>query len=289
MEINACRIGDYSTGQRCLVLASLFFVLASCAENPAQKIVQQQGFGSQVVAGAPFLHQVYSNAMSGDTLHVYIEGDGSPWLGKRQVSPDPSPTNPLMLRLMASDSGPSIYLGRPCYFHLADPECSPTWWTQGRYSAQVVASLSSALDHVLDGHKRIILIGHSGGGTLAMLLAGRRSDVVGVMTLAGNLDITAWANYHGYTPLALSLNPADQLPLSAAVAQRHYIGEEDSVVTAEMLSPVIERQPAGTSLNVIKNADHACCWQENWPDLLEQFERSILAEHKFTGHKAAGN
>ncbi|MEH6570377.1 MAG: alpha/beta hydrolase [Halioglobus sp.] len=289
MEINVCLVGVHSAGQRRLVLASLFLVLAACAGNPSQKIVQQQGFISQVVAGAPFLHQVYSNAMSGDTLHVYIEGDGRPWLGKQQVSPDPTPMNPLMLRLMASDSEPSIYLGRPCYFNLPDPQCAPQWWTQGRYSAEVVTSLSSALDYVSSGHKRIILIGHSGGGTLAMLLAARRSDVVGVITLAGNLDITAWANYHGYTPLALSLNPADEPPLGAAVAQRHYIGEKDSVITVEMLSRVIERQPAGTDLKVIKNADHACCWEETWVDLLEQFEHSITDEHKITGQNPPGN
>lgn len=275
MVFNAYLTVAGSAGQRRSLLAIVLFVLASCAGSPTQEIVQQQDFVSQVVTGEPFLHQVYSNARSGDILHVYIEGDGTPWLGKRQVSPDPTPKNPLMLRLMASDSASSIYLGRPCYFDLPDPHCTAKWWTGGRYSEQVVASLSSALDEVSFGHKRIILIGHSGGGTLAMLLAARRTDVVGVMTLAGNLDINAWANYHDYTTLALSVNPADEPPLDDAVAQQHFIGAEDSVVTVKMLSRAIERQPAGTRLDIIENADHACCWEEIWPDLLQQFEHSI--------------
>ena len=271
-------------GQGHLLLATLSFLLASCAGSPIQEIVLENGLSASVVVGAPFLHQVYSNTMSGDTLHVYIEGDGRPWLGKRQVSPDPTPMNPLMLQLMASDNSASIYLGRPCYFNLPDPNCGARWWTGARYGEQVVASLSSVLDDVSSRYKQIILIGHSGGGTLAMLLAARRNDVVGVMTLAGNLDINAWADYHGYTPLELSLNPADEPALHDGIAQRHFIGEEDLIVNAQMLSHAIERQPPGTRLEVIENADHDCCWDEDWPHLLEQFEESIQIENKLTGH-----
>lgn len=112
------------------------------------------------------------------------------------MATDPGPRNPLMLKLMALDTAPAVYLGRPCYPGLSrQPPCNPALWTSGRYSPQVLASLARALQTLIrdTGSRGIVLIGHSGGGTLAMLLAARVPDVRAVVTLAGNLDPDACA------------------------------------------------------------------------------------------------
>ena len=36
-------------------------------------------------------------------LHVYIEGDGTPYVARHDFAADPTPRNPLMLRLMTLD------------------------------------------------------------------------------------------------------------------------------------------------------------------------------------------
>ena len=67
------------------------------------------------------------------SLHVYIEHDGTPWIGFDRVSDDPIPRTPFALELMAKDSGPRLFLDRPCYFDAREePLCNPLVWTHGR-------------------------------------------------------------------------------------------------------------------------------------------------------------
>jgi hypothetical protein len=46
---------------------------------------------------------------------------------------------------------------------------------------------------------------------VAALVAARRTDVDRLVTVAGNLDPTAWAVYQHIQPLTGSLNPADEV------------------------------------------------------------------------------
>ena len=251
-------------------------LLVSCASSDPKLLAERYDLRSVQVAGAPFQHQVFVNQQPGDLLHVYIEGDGRPWRTRNRISQDPTPDKPLMLELMALDPAPGVYLGRPCYFGLPDAECSPLWWTQRRYSAQVVQSLDRVLDRFAVGYRGLVLFGHSGGGTLAMLRAGRRADVKAVVTLAGNLDIDAWAELHGYTPLEGSLNPARQPPLPGSIRQLHLVGERDTVIPAALLSGVLEGQPSA-EMRVVAGANHVCCWQSLWPQLPTALSSDVAA------------
>ena len=75
-------------------------------------------------------------------------------------------------------------------------------------------------------HRSIVLIGHSGGGTLAVLLAPRIEDVSGVVSIAANLDIDAWADHHNYDRLTGSLNPNSQ-PTDSAIPHEQMAGLRD--------------------------------------------------------------
>ena len=231
------------------------------------------GFGRERFSAAGLPLVVYSNhrAVTGARrLHVYIGGDGTPWLAGRWVAADPTASNPLTLRLMARDRSPAVFLGRPCYQGTAgDPGCRPALWTGARYSEQVVESMAVVLRRLLqrEGYRQLVLIGYSGGGTLAMLLAPRFAETEAVVTVSGNLDPDAWAQLHHYRPLAGSLNPRDLPPLPETVIQYHLAAEQDRNVPARLIRSALKNQP-GAQFVVWRGFDHRCCWERVWPDVL---------------------
>ncbi len=260
-----------------LLAACLACALSACATPPQRidRLAASSGFERLVVTGAPFEHLVYvktaNPAPQSGELHVYVEGDGTPWITHHLVARDPTPRRPLMLKLMALDPGPALYLGRPCYFGLMR-HCASRYWTGARYSETVVHSMIVALDNVrrqLGLHGNIDLLGYSGGGTLAMLLAPRLKETSSVVTIAANLDVRGWTRLHGYSPLADSLDPADEAPLPARIAQIHLVGEEDRNVPPAITRAGVARQRNATIISY-PHYDHHCCWERVWRSVLDR-------------------
>jgi hypothetical protein len=258
---------------------------------------KQLGFERDSILGKPFQHTLYhlpkqsktrtDAGTKAKTLHVYIDGDGSPFLQHRYPAIDPTPHRAILLDLMRKDPQQSIYLGRPCYHQQATPKSPVTdplchranhrYWTNERYAKVIVESLFVALKRYVQRHYAaddslsIVLIGFSGGGTLSMLLAPYVSDLsqtLAVVTLAGNLDSERWARHHRYQPLTGSLNPAKQAPLAAHIKQLHLLGENDKNILYSMINPVIKQQYNATFIRLVK-ANHHCCWHTIWPSILD--------------------
>ena len=252
-------------------------ILTNCSHLPSAQVDKEAfslGFSREVVAGKGFQHVTYLKDADtpSKSLHVYLEGDGSPWVNHKKVANDPTPRNPFMLQLMALDSGPAVYLGRPCYYGMkGDSLCKPELWTSARYSRPVIDSMVAALNMVLEDfdYDSVVLIGHSGGGTIAMLMAEQLSDMEGVITIAGNLDIEAWARFHDYLPLNLSLNPSTRPPLNPNIYQLHLVGEHDEIIPPEMIRSAIDNH-ANIEIRVVAGFRHTCCWKDIWPDILAQ-------------------
>jgi pimeloyl-ACP methyl ester carboxylesterase len=236
------------------------------------------GFTEKVYQGTKFFHKVYGNPQPGDKqIHVYLGSDGTPWERPNKIASDPTPRNPVMLRLMALDPTTSLYVGRPCYHGFFYPsECHPRWWTSARYSEPIIESLGSVLTQIWEEQEfsEMILFGYSGGGTLAMLVAERLVFVQGVVTVAGNLDIDAWADHHAYSPLTESINPATRPPLRKDIFQFHVIGEQDEVVPPHLVEAALKRQSEITSVR-IENVDHQCCWEDLWPGILRKVTHAL--------------
>lgn len=256
------------------LLIALFLTACATPSQRIERLASAAGFEKEVVAGAPFEHLVYIKNGDGSRqdLHVYIEGDGRPWFTRHRIAVDPTPRQPLMLKLMRMDPGPAAYLGRPCYFGLKK-HCQPRHWTKERYSATVVGSMSAALDRVRrrrGWRGGITLIGHSGGGTLAMLLAPRTPDTTTVLTIAGNLDITAWTHLHEYSPLTGSLNPADAAPLPPRIRQLHLVGGKDQRVPPRITRSGLKHQK-DAEYRHFPGQGHQCCWEDVWPSILRRF------------------
>ena len=248
------------------IIASINFGCSSTSIFVKQ--AEQFSFATEIVQGCDFQHAVMRKPGKGNTLHVYIEGDGSPWIMERWIATDPTPVKMIMPTLMALDPAPALFLGRPCYFQTDDTQCNERWWTSARYGEKITESLNCALNGSMEQFESVWLIGHSGGGALAMLMAAQRDDVKKIITLAGNLDIEAWTKAHKYSPLSESHNPANLAALPSYIEQLHFIAAQDDRITANMIKVTIKKQP-GSRLIVMDDLDHSCCWEQVWTDILK--------------------
>ncbi len=233
---------------------------------------------TSTVISSHFKHLAIFQEGEGTRLHVYIEGDGRPFVNRFLIATDPSPHAPLVLSLMRRDKTDSLYLGRPCYFNnsrigMEDTFCNPKYWTSARYSDEVVNSMVLGLRQHLStrSYKGISLIGHSGGGTLAVLMAARMPEVDQVVTLAGNLDTTGWATLHHYTPLTHSLNPSDIKFIRSK--QLHFAGDKDRNVPPSLSAPWLHS--IGQRMHTLEGADHNCCWLTYWDRILTQINQQM--------------
>ena len=265
-------------------VALLILCLALTGCQSWQSLAQDHQLRDTLVDTGLFTHRILLNnagvraqqAPSTDSVlwHVYIEGDGRPVTENGHPSRDPTPHQLVLLPVMAKDPEPAIYLGRPCYFATGDQRCNPADWTLERYSNVTVDSLKRALLTQIHPQDGVVLIGHSGGGTLAMLLAPRLPMTRAVITLAGNLDVGAWVAANHYTPLPDCLDPAQQPPLPPHIRQWHFAGSHDDIIKPEWIQAVSRRQPNARFI-LVKSGDHHHPWSRLLPQWLRQHKNAL--------------
>lgn len=225
-----------------------------------------------------------------ERLTVYIEGDGLAWITSSQVSLDPTPMRPIALELaLRHPRGTAAYLARPCQYveGTAAGNCSSTWWTDRRFAPEVIEASNAAVDQLKFrfGAREVELVGYSGGGAVAALVAARRHDVSRLVTVAGNLDTVRWTSSHQVSPLAYSLNPADAWPALARIPQVHLVGQRDTNVTQKVVESYVARFPPGErpTLRVLEGFGHSCCWAENWAELYDGLPAHMPVSHRESG------
>ncbi len=261
---------------RIITVAAAVHVLVGCTTPASRfhKSAAKHGLQRQTQAAA-LITYTKGHFVDGDPIHVYLDGDGTPTLGRGRIARDPTSRDRIILDLINADPASSILVGRPCYYG-STAKCHPSQWTTARYSAAVVKQIASAINELIPRfpNSKIILIGYSGGGTLAMLVAPALHRLDALVTIAANLDTEAWLELHGYSPLLGSLNPANEPPLSPKIRQFHFFGEHDKNVPVEVARHVIERQESAL-VEVVAGFGHRCCWPEIWPAHIERIGRLI--------------
>ena len=257
-------------------LAAILCVLSACAPSPRQAahaLAQQHGFTERLFPTQTFtLYGVYRPGFSPypEILRVYIEGDGHAWESRTRPSANPTPRNPVALRLAMADPGsdPVLYLARPCQYVQGENrrQCSKRYWTSARLGPEVINSLDAAITQAKAacGTERVILVGFSGGGGVAALLAAMRQDVVFLGTIAGNLDTDAWVDLQGVSQLTESLNPKAVAPSLQHLPQRHLSSNTDAVMPPEISATFCRAARQPESCVVISGVPHGGPWQEYW-------------------------
>jgi len=266
----------------CLALLAL----AACAgvedrRDSARQLAHSAGLHAQVLPGGIFRLQTFyrlqpsSGEAAGTSLRVYIEGDGFAWINRNRISPDPTPRNPVALKLAAADLSPLVlYIARPCQFVGIgpNPHCTQQYWTSHRFASEVIESTSLVIDQVkkIAGATAIELVGFSGGGAVAVLVASRRSDVAGIRTVAGNLDHVILNQQKKVSPLTGSLNAADVAAQVSAIPQIHYVGAGDDIIGAYVAESYIRRADSRNCITIkkISSVSHTGGWDDIWPNLI---------------------
>jgi predicted esterase len=262
-----------------MLCVALGLIACASGRKQAQVLAGAAHFGFMRFETPDYVLYGWLREGKGTVLHVYLEGDGMAFISRTLPSPDPTPQDPVALRLAVRHpgSGTVLYLGRPCqYVEDADAKgCSEAVWTSERMGGRAVRGIFAALEQakLATGTTRLALYGYSGGGGIAALLAQQRQDVVFLGTIAGNLDHRFWTTSLKLTPLHASLNPMDEAVLTAHIPQLHLSGGRDRVVSSSMAERWCAALPPESLCrhHIITDMTHGGAWEGVWPELLRDY------------------
>lgn len=270
---------------RRLVLSCLIAAIAASACTSVPAPAERRQSAEQMAADAGMtpmtlvtgrfeLYALTRENAPSDLLVIYIEGDGFAWARRNRRSSDPTPADPLALALAVADSAPAVaWLARPCQFTGGERarNCDSDLWTVARYGEEVVAAMNDAIGTLKKkaGATQLGLVGYSGGGAIAALVAMRRSDVSWLKTVAAPLDTGAFTAFHKVSPMTGSLNPADHAARLARVAQIHYVGTADEIVPETINLSFLDRMgdTSCARLVALPGMGHHGDWASEWATL----------------------
>ena len=266
------------------IILPLLFCLSGCATTTslsgrdiqADNTALKSGFRKNLIQSHNFTLLSYVRIKKeGEPLVVYIEGDGVAWLSRSHPSLDPTPKDTLVLRLASLDPSPNVaYLARPGqYASLGASICEAKYWTGKRFSEEVIEDMDNAVNNLKEiAHApSISLVGYSGGGAVAVLIAARRTDVISLRTIAGNLDSEAVSKFNKVSILKDSLNPIDVAYKLKGLPRRHFVASLDKIIPIYAAESFAEKtgDVKHESITIVKGLTHYSGWDNRWYELLD--------------------
>lgn len=238
----------------------------------AQRIAAPAWMIKRDISASPFILRAYERIHDrGGVANIYIEGEDT------LADSSKTPFNPVALHLASKDKAENlIYLARPCqYTEMLDPaeSCKTSYGKDARFSEDVIASYDIALNDIAKRYdiSMFNVIGYSGGGAIATLLAAKRSDIVSLRTVAGILDHETYSDVATAPSFTKSLNPVNEASTLTKMPQYHFIGGRDNVVTPAVLHSYLQSMPPTNCVQtmMVQEADHDIGWVDKWPELLK--------------------
>jgi pimeloyl-ACP methyl ester carboxylesterase len=143
-------------------------------------------------------------------------------------------------------------------------KCDNTYWTNKRYSEDSIDAMNQAINKITSNGK-FELVGYSGGGGVAVLIAARNKNVNSLLTIAANLDIDDFVKYHKTAPMVGSLNPIDYTKAIKNVPQLHFSGGMDKIVPVFIGEKFVGKITTGCARHeVIPEVEHTAHWKKYW-------------------------
>jgi len=275
-----------------LIFLSFILFLTSCNSiyivknriKYADHLVKEQNFIQEIIKTNDFALFSYQKIINpkNKVLNIYIEGDGLAWENRYRLSRNPTPTDPIALKMALVDKAENIiYLARPCQyvdFSLNKNCANQEYWSRARFSQKVIDSTNQAIDKIKIkyGFKNINLFGFSGGGAVAVLVASKRSDVKSIKTIAANLNHKMLMKMHKVSPLDQSLDAIDVAYKLSKIRQIHIAGKQDNTVYVRTIESFVNKVNKNSKdkiayLKIIKDANHEYKkWPEIWSNIINK-------------------
>ena len=241
-------------------------------QHTADTVAQVGNLVQKKIATDDFLlttYQRFDTTADNKQMVVYIEGDGMAWISRDQLSSNPTPVQPIALKLASIDTNANVlYVARPCQYLWPQKmnRCSSRYWSDKRGSEEVISSINQAISIVKQKQNisSIRLIGYSGGGGIAALIADRRADVNEFVSVSGNLNYKLFTQTHDLSPMNGSIDPITVANQIGSIPQIHYVGADDKIIPKQIALSFSDK------VKVISDVSH-----DNWPDKWAQILRTI--------------
>ena len=241
-------------------------------QHTADTVAQVGNLVQKKIATDDFLlttYQRFDATADNKQMVVYIEGDGMAWISRDQLSSNPTPVQPIALKLASIDTNANVlYVARPCQYLWPQKmnRCSSKYWSNKRGSEEVISSINQAISIVKQKQNisSIRLIGYSGGGGIAALIADRRADVSEFVSVSGNLNYKLFTQTHNLSPMNGSIDPITVANQIGSIPQIHYVGADDKIIPKQIALSFSDK------VKVISDVSH-----DNWPDKWAQILRTI--------------
>ena len=241
----------YGGSMRSFLFAILLFILPGCTSFAPSP----DNFKKTQIETEYFTFSVWEKdtLQKGQTLRLYIEGDGTP-----------NPTDKIALYYAQNDPSDNvIYIARPCQWS-KDKICKtkPEIYKNQRFHPEVLREIEELVTYLIRKHKAkdVELIGYDGGGLVAMEIA-THIQTSQVITIAGILDLKSYIYNNELQEMPDAFNPADKISVLADVKQIHYVGTKDEVTPARVAERFVAKMnnPKSATVKRVKGINHT-----NW-------------------------
>lgn len=238
--------------------------------NKAFDLAENNHYIPLIIKTSTFPIQIfYKNKNSGHAI-VYFEGDGLVINKYGEVARNPTPTDPMALKLACVDARPftKIVINRP-YHYVKNENAAPKYWTIDRYSPEVIQAILETIDICQKKFyfETVEFVAYSGGACVALLLSSKIKNLKRIISFAGNLDHHSWTRYHQTQPLSGSLDPLVHSEILRKIPQIHFLGTDDTNTTISLGLEYKERlNTEKVEIIQIKNFEHDSDWPCIWKE-----------------------